>query len=55
MRNDIRLIDIVVYAGRLKDVDDLKSSSGGRYSQVTVSPVMLITPKGGQNNELEAA
>ena len=24
MRNDIRLIDIVVYAGRLKDVDDLK-------------------------------
>ena len=27
----------------------------GGYSQVTVSPVMLITPKGGRHNELEAA
>lgn len=28
---------------------------GGGYSQVTVSPVMLITLKGGRHNELEAA
>lgn len=38
-----------------KLVNKITKIIGGGYLQVIVPPVMLITPKGGQHNELEAA